>query len=42
MVEPGSGVTPGGTAVIFNVLVPLLTFTAGVGFLFGSRKWKHA
>ena len=41
-VEPGSGVTPGGTAVICTVLVPLVTLTGGAGFEFGSLKQKHA
>ena len=37
-VDPGSGVTPGGTAVTLTVLVPLLTLTAGAGLEFGFLK----
>ena len=41
-VDPGSGVTPGGTAVTLTVLVPLLTLTAGAGLEFGFLKKKFA
>ena len=41
-VDPGSGVTPGGTAVTLTVLVPLLTLTAGAGLELGSLKKKFA
>ena len=41
-VEPGRGVTPGGTAVILTVLVPDFTLTGGFGFAFVSRKKKFA
>ena len=41
-VDPGRGVTPGGTAVTFTVFIPLVILTCGGGFEFGSLKKKLA